>query len=311
VSCAAGTKIRLGLLGAGRWGRNYIKTVTLSADAELTRVASSNPGTRTLVPASCAVGADWREVVAARDVDAVIVAAPASLHAEMASAALAAGKPVLLEKPAALSSVDARRLLDEAGRRGLHVLVEHTVLFHPAYAELKRRARDRGPVRAISSSGANRGPLRPDASALWDYGPHDVALCLDLLGAAPESADARLELELALPEGTARNYRLDLRFGGGICADVFIGSAAETKSRRFEVRCDGTTFVFDDLAADKLTQGGRPVPVSAELPLTRAVAAFVAAVRAGSSDLSSLELGARVVETLERCERALAARKRP
>ena len=58
MSPSAAAKLRLALIGAGRWGRNYIRTVALSSDAELMRVASSNPQTRGLVPASCAVDPD-------------------------------------------------------------------------------------------------------------------------------------------------------------------------------------------------------------------------------------------------------------
>ena len=313
MSAPAAGKLRLALLGAGPWGRRYLQTVALSPDAAFTRVASRNPLTRGLVPASCAVESDWRAVVAAADVDAVVVASPASLHAEMASAALAAGKPVLLEKPAALTSADARRLLEEASRRKLHVLVDHVQLFQPAYAELKRLAAALGPVRSIASAGAGWGPLRPDSSALWDYGPHDTALCLDLLGRDPEEATARVEEEADLPGGRGRNYRLSLGFGGGVRADILVGNVARLKRRRLEVRFDGKSLIMDDLSAHKLveTDGGaeRPVPVSSELPLARAVAAFAAAVKAGSADVSSLALGVRVVETLERCERSLGARQ--
>jgi hypothetical protein len=70
---------------------------------------------------------------------------------------------------------------------------------------------------------------------------------------------------------------------------------------------------MDDLAEHKLMaveRGGsaRPVAVSPDLPLARAVSAFISAAKVGSSDVSSLVLGARVVETLERCEQALKRR---
>jgi predicted dehydrogenase len=69
---------------------------------------------------------------------------------------------------------------------------------------------------------------------------------------------------------------------------------------------------MDDLAARKLVEVGRgeerAIAVAPDLPLTRAVEAFVAAVRSGSADVSSLELGVRVVETLERCEASLSSR---
>lgn len=286
--------LRLAVLGAGRWGRNYIRTIAQIPGAALSCVASKNPETAKLVPAGCRVVADWREALPL--CEAVVVATPSSTHAEVALAALSAGKPVLLEKPAAMSAADARKILEEARRRKLHVLVDHILLFHPAYALLKARAAAAGKLSALESVGGNAGPYREDADGLWDYGPHDVAAALDLTGEDPSRVAA---------ERAAENFRLKLEFPSGTTADILVGSKLASKQRRLAARCEKHLFVFDDLSNHKLTCDGHPVAVSAELPLTRCVEAFARNVRAGSTDVSSLELGVRVVAVLERCQAAL------
>lgn len=295
--------MRLAVLGAGRWGRNYIRTIAQLPGLTLSCVASRNPETKDLVPAGCRVVSEWREALALAD--GIVIAAPSSVHAEMARAAVEAGKPVLLEKPVALSSEDARALLSAARAAGVFVLVDHILLFHPAYVELKRRAASLGPPRAIEGVGGNAGPWRADASALWDYGPHDVAAALDLAGLDPTGVSARREAGTGEPSA-GENIRISLDFSGGLRAALFVGNAMPAKERRLSVRYDKHAFVMDDLAPHKLTCDGHPVAVAAELPLTRVIEAFAAGAAAGSRDLSSLELGSRVVEVLARCQAALS-----
>src|SRR3954471_12673660 len=85
--------LRLGLIGAGRWGRTYIRSIAAMESLVLTAVASSNPETDVLLPPGCRRLGDWRRMIALPQVEAVIVATPPSLHFAMAKAALEAGKP--------------------------------------------------------------------------------------------------------------------------------------------------------------------------------------------------------------------------
>ena len=89
--------IRLGLIGAGRWGRIYMNTLDQMADVALSALASSNPQSRDLVGEDVALHEDWRDLVNAGGVDGVIVATPPASHAEIVHAALEAGLPVLVE----------------------------------------------------------------------------------------------------------------------------------------------------------------------------------------------------------------------
>src|SRR5262245_58900431 len=153
-------------------------------------------------------------------------------------------------------------------------MVDHVHLFHPAFEELKRAAAARGPVRAIESSAGAPGE-RPDMPTLWNWGPHDVAMCIDLLGAAPTTVDAaRID---------AKRLWLGLAFAGGARADIELD--LREKHRRFSVRLDSGTLSYD----------GAPPLAAADWPLARAVRAFAAAATQGSRSLESVELGAAVV----------------
>ena len=120
----------------------------------------------------------------------MIVATPPSLHFAMAKAALEAGKPVLVEKPFTCDIAEAEALAALSRRLSVPLLVEHTQLHAPAFRALAALIPGMGGLRAIHARANAEGPFRPDVPVLWDWGAHDVAMCLSLAG-VPSRADAR------------------------------------------------------------------------------------------------------------------------
>ena len=302
--------LRLGLAGAGRWGRNYIRTIAGLPALRLARVASGNPDTAALLPAGCQLVGSWRELIDPSALDGVIIATPPASHAEIARAAILAGVPVLIEKPLALSAAEARAVRDLAMERHVFALVEHTHLFSPAFRVLKGLVERHGGVREIRSEASNHGPYRRDVSVLWDWGPHDVAMCLDLLREVPASVVCAAHDKSPGDEGVAETVTIALSFPSGVSAEIVL-SNRQDKRRRFSVRCADAEVVYDDLSAQKLSLDGSPVPVPSELPLTVAVREFAAAILAGAEHPGSLDLGVRVVEVLEVCVRSSSTCERP
>ncbi len=112
--------IGIALIGAGRIGQIRARVLNEAKSAELLAVADANiaAAARVASPARARSFSDWRECISAPGVDAVIVATPTMLHAEIASAALAAGKHVLCEKPLARNVAEAERIVDAARASG-------------------------------------------------------------------------------------------------------------------------------------------------------------------------------------------------
>lgn len=309
---AATRDIRLGLLGAGRWGRCYIQTIGGGLPGmKLSAVSSGNPETAKLVPEACRVLPDWRAVVSDPDVDAVIVATPPALHASMTLAAIEAGKPVLVEKPMTLSVEDAQEIERKSRDRGVLVVVGHTQLFNTAFRRMKRALPDIGPVRRIVSSSGKWGPFRPDFSPLWDFAPHDIAMCIDLLQATPTRIAAKREVHEKMEGGFGDRCLLTLTFPRNVSAEIRTGNLLRPKRRWLEVQGEKGTLAFDDLAPDKLIHRTRKketaLPYEAELPLTTEVREFVSAVRFGSTDTTSVQLGREVIEVIAQCEAQFGA----
>lgn len=115
-------KIRVGLVGAGGWGRDHARGYTAAPNVDLVAVADVD-----IVKAK-ALAADFdipsaystmEAMLADGHVDAVSIVIPNAFHAEAAMEALEAGKPVMLDKPFALSLADAERVVDKARTSGV------------------------------------------------------------------------------------------------------------------------------------------------------------------------------------------------
>lgn len=302
--------MRLALVGAGRWGRNYIRTIAALAGVELVRLASANPESRTLVPPGCAVEADWQAVVAAPEVEGVIVSTPPATHAEITLAAIAAGKPVLVEKPLTLDVAEAETIAAAARAAGVMVWVENTQLFNPAWAALKAALPAIGPILALRSEAGNHGPYRRGGvPMLWDWGAHDVSQALDLMGRDPDRVATAWTARGEKEGGEAGDVTLILAFGAVECRTRLCNTM--DRRRRFAVHGERGILLFDDVASRKLTRHppspgfgwpsgeGEALAVETEMPLTRAVRLFAGAVRSPRPGPSPLDLGVRVVRVLE------------
>jgi predicted dehydrogenase len=135
--------MRIGLIGAGNVGvSSHIPAVR--ANEGMTIVAAADPTPDRLQAAADAAGlgpddlhADWRELLARDDVDAVIVATPQRFRPEIVIAAARAGKHILAEKPLALTPADAQAMIDAARENEVTLATVHNYHFMPVYRDIK------------------------------------------------------------------------------------------------------------------------------------------------------------------------------
>lgn len=146
--------MRIGIIGRGPWGQVYANTL------------------RGLGVAFWQIGRDLGNL---RNADGVIIASAAHSHMPLAEAFIESYVPVLIEKPIALVSANARHLLDLAKRHHGIVFTGHTRLHSNAWRQFKARALAEVVHSVYATAG---GPCK--LTPLWDWGPHLVAMCLDL-----------------------------------------------------------------------------------------------------------------------------------
>lgn len=296
---------RLALIGAGRWGRVYIKTIEEVSGVLLKCVASSNPEIKNHAPTGCEVVSDWRQILSQGGIDGVIIATPPDTHFEIAEKFIEVGLPVLIEKPLTMDVGEAENLLALAERRDAIVMVDHTHLYHPAYRKLKEHGAQLGPARTIKSLAGNSGPVRAYTPLLWDWGAHDIAMCLDLIGEQPIVATAEIKTVKRTGEEDGESAAISLTFPSGAVADIEISNAFENRTRIFEVGYQNQSLIYDGVGPSALTfvrdadDVGTRIEVGSELPLNIVVREFAGRVRSRSRQLDDLTLGVNIVRVLE------------
>lgn len=324
--------IRVAVVGCGYWGPQHIRNFTatgrarvvLAADLSTERLAhirSRFPDLRTTCDVR-AIGDDG--------IDAVVVATPAGTHYEVARTALLSGKHVLVEKPLTTRSDHARELVRLAEGSGRVLLAGHTFMYHPtvrALAELIRSG-ELGDVLYLNSTRVNLGLHRKDVDVLWDLGAHDISILRYLLGADPVVGAVYGASFHNL--GMAEVAFAELRYPGGVLANVHVSWLDPVKIRRLTVAGSRRMAVWDDVEPrDKLRihdkgvdrapyyddfgqwqvayrYGDTHVPAIPWVEPLRAEAEhFLDCIEGGVSPLTSGEEGLAVVETLEACSAAL------
>ncbi|GAA4430652.1 Gfo/Idh/MocA family oxidoreductase [Georgenia halophila] len=196
--------LRMGVIGVGVIGKAHVTRLSsASSPARLVAVADASAEAAAAVAAEHGVesAASVDDLLARTDVDAVVVAVPSGLHADVAVAALDAGKHVLLEKPIEISVAAADRILAAERRTGRTLSVASQRRFAAENQFLHRAVREGafGTVTATTvevalwrsqeyfDSGAWRGTWELDGGgALMNQGVHLVDLALWLLGEVEE-----------------------------------------------------------------------------------------------------------------------------
>lgn len=188
--------IQIAVLGAGHWGPNLIRSFHTHTASEVAWVIDRDPARLELVRVrypDVRVSADPADALGDPAVDAVVISTPTVTHYQLASAALRAGKHVLVEKPISSRAEEADELCALADSMGRVLMVGHVFLFNNAIRRVKDYLDEGrlGRLFYISMVRTNLGPIRMDVNASWDLAAHDVAIANYWLGTAPVAAAAQ------------------------------------------------------------------------------------------------------------------------
>ena len=276
--------LRVAVVGVGHLGRHHARILSELPGVELVAVVDTNRARAEEVAAACRTQA----LFAAHDLvgraDAVTVAVPTELHRDVALPFLAAGVPVLVEKPMARNLAEADELI-AAARAGVVLAVGQTERFNPAVAAARPLLAD---PRFIEVHRLGTFPERSlDIDVVFDLMIHDLDVVLSLVPSEVESIDA-----VGVPVLTGRvdiaNARI--RFANGCIANLTASRISRERVRKIRF-FQPSSYLSIDYAAQKIErwtlvkgdgpmaaiQGGE-VAVANEEPLKRELADFVDAV---------------------------------
>jgi predicted dehydrogenase len=331
--------LSIGIIGYGYWGPNLARcaaeadncmvgAIADSLPAVLTKAGKRHPGAQ-LLP-------DWQSLVADPKIDAVFIATPVHTHFDIALAALRAGKHVLVEKPITTSSAEASILIEEAARRDLVLMVDHTFIYTGAIQKIRDLIVQGvvGDVFYCDSTRVNLGLFQRDVNVLWDLAVHDFAILDFLLDTTPVAVSANgANFVTGGPDNMAY---ITLYLESGAIAHVNVNWLAPVKMRQTVIGGSRKMIVYDDLQpSEKVKVYDRGVELnnnpenlhkmlvsyrmgdmwapelSVKEALRTEVEHFATCVQNRAHPLTCGESGLRVVKTLEAASISLRQKGHP
>ncbi|MGY1753205.1 Gfo/Idh/MocA family protein [Blastococcus sp. SYSU D01042] len=288
--------MRVGLLGTGPWARAvHAPALAGYESAELIGVWGRD------LERAKALGAEFEvpgfaDVDALLDqVDAVAFALPPDVQAPLAERAAAAGRHLLLEKPVALSTEAADRVVDAVGAAGVASVVFFTLRFQDATTTwLTQAARTQlaggagSWLSSIAGTPYASSAWRQERGALWDVGPHALSVLVPALGPV---------VAVQAGAGLRDTVHLVLTHGSGATSTVTVSLTVAPMSAGVEL------FVHGDAGRLVLL----PEAGKARNAYAVALDELQAAALTGGTHPCDVVFGRDVVTVLETAERALGS----
>ena len=304
----------MAVIGAGSFGRNHLRVLRNSPNAQLVAVVDANPDRAAAASAEFACRAVSDLGALQGEIDAAVVAVPTVAHAEVGCRLLEDGIDVLVEKPIAFDAASGRRLVDTARKHGRILQVGHLERFNPAVIALRRISTT--PLFFEIHRMSVFTPRSLDVDVVLDLMIHDVDIVLSLVGRAPEEIRA-VGLPVLTNKVDIANVRL--AFPGGCVANLTASRVSTERVRKLRVfqpsqyvsldyqRQDLLTFTVEegqDAAGKEIRCEAAAVEKSE--PLKLEVEEFLASVAArseppvtGEEGLAALEVALAILGKIE------------
>ncbi len=242
--------IKIGVIGYGYWGPNLVRNFAETQGLMVACVADLDPKKLELVQKrypGIKTTTNFEEMINDPDIDAIAIATPVSTHFELGMAALKANKHVWLEKPMTETSVQARQLVEEAEKRKLVLIVDHTFIYTGAVRKIAEimHSGDLGDIYYYDSIRVNLGLFQRDVSVISDLAVHDFAILDYLLGVQPLAVSA---VGINHFPGTPENLSyISLFYESGMIAHCNVNWLAPVKLRQILIGGSKKMITYDDL----------------------------------------------------------------
>jgi predicted dehydrogenase len=328
--------MQIGVIGCGYWGPNLIRNFAELPNTSVTAVADLRQERLDLVhrrfPAA-EVTTDFQRLLRHPKIDAIVIATPVSTHFPLALEALQCGKHVLIEKPMTATSDQALRLIEEAERRNLVLMVDHTFVYTAAVRKI-RQLIDQGTLGEIyyyDSTRINLGLFQHDVDVIWDLAVHDLAIMDYILPESPVEVSAT---GIGHVDGATENLAYVTTFyDSPIIAHVNVNWLSPVKVRRTLIGGSKQMIVYDDIEVSEKVKvynkgvdfandpesreklmvsyrsGDMYSPQLDSIEALREVAGhFTNCIRSGTTPLTDGYAGLRVVSVLEAATRSMKCR---
>lgn len=243
--------MKLALLGCGKWGKNYVKTVNAIEGCELkwvcdldyeklNQAASVYPQTR--------FTKNKADILNDCEVQGVIIATTPESHYILAKEAISQGKAVLVEKPVTINRRDSDELIKLAAAKNTILMAGHTLMYHPAVKRIKVFLEEKHLIDDLcyfNMSRTSPTSQAPKVDVLYDLAVHDIYLSRHLIGMDPIWVIAHGERYIESPYNNVINILLG--FPNGKIVSIFASFIHTEKTRKMTLVAPKTKLIFDDV----------------------------------------------------------------
>jgi predicted dehydrogenase len=243
--------IKLALIGCGKWGKNYLKTVTAIEGCELkwacdidyeklNQAAPVYPQTR--------FTENKEDILNDSEVQGVIIATTSDSHYKLAKEAISKGKAVLVEKPVTINRKDSNDLIELAAAQNTVLMAGYILIYHPAVKKIKELLEEKhiiGDICYLNMSRTSSTSQARKADVLHDLAVHDIYLSRHLIGMDPIWVIAHGEKYIQSPYNNVINILMG--FPNGKIASIFASFIHTEKTRKMTLVASKTKLVFDDV----------------------------------------------------------------
>jgi len=303
--------IKLALIGCGKWGKNYLKTVTAiegcelkwACDLDYQRLNQAAP-----VYHQTRFTENKGDILNDSEVQGVIIATTPESHYKLAKEAIMKGKAVLVEKPVTINRKDSNDLIELAAAQNTVLMGGHTLIYHPAIKKIKGLLEEKHIIDDLcylNMSRTSSASQAPKVDVLHDLAVHDIYLSRYLIGMDPIWVIANGESYIHSPYNNVINILMG--FPNGKIASIFASFIHTEKTRKMTLVASKTKLVFDDVqTADRKIQlfdNGEQehfLAVEENLePLTQECLHFIECIRENKEPLSgreNIEFVAKIID---------------
>lgn len=305
--------IKLALIGCGKWGKNYLKTISVikgcelkwACDLDYQKLNQAAP-----VYHKTRFTENKADILNDSEVQGVIIATTPESHYKLAKEAISNGKAVLVEKPVTIISKDSNDLIELAAAQNTILMAGHTLIYHPAVKKIKYLLEEKDIINDIcylNMSRTSSSSQAPKVDVLYDLAVHDIYLSHYLIGMDPIWVIAHGESYIQSPYNNVINILMG--FPNGKTASVFGSFIHTEKIRKMTLITSKTKLVFDDTqTADRKIQifnNGEQehfLAVEEKLePLTQECLHFIECIREHKEPLSgkkNIEFVAKITDCI-------------
>lgn len=309
--------ISLGLIGVGRHGKRYLHHL-LSEDTGGTLVAISRKnhaeGLHLAAEHPLRFYPNYRDLLADRTIQAVLIVTPPSLNFSIASEAIKHGKAVLIEKPLALNSTDGHQIIDAANKARIPLMTAHTLRYEPAIRTLQDIGSSLGTWKYLSCtmrfenhpSSSSQEQAWQHHGSLMEFGIHLLDLVHFLTQDTIRTVSAHIPPPF--PQKAEEQAFITLTTHGGLPCYLDISRVSQGRVTRAEIigsngqaLADWTTGLVQKYSQENQKTDILCPPSPTLVALLKD---FVLAIRTGGPMPITGEDGLRAVELAEACYQA-------